>query len=295
MSPTSSILHPAQHLPHNHFNVLVADGHALQPVDLLNFVHQVSLQRLLAQHVQNVVRVQRAIHQRIAGAQPLAFLHVDVNAARHRVLLLVAVVRGHVDLALALGDFAEANHAVDLADDGRLARLARLEEFDHARQTAGDVLGARALLGNLGQHVARTHFVAVLNHQVSAARQQIALVRLGVLHHEGRLALFVRRIGNHPAREAGHFVHLFVQRDAFLQVLELHRAADLGENRVGVRIPLGQQLAQLHVLAVLHLAGARRKPPGSAPFRGRARPEWPSNRSGSSPPACRPCSPRSSD
>jgi hypothetical protein len=60
------------------------------------------------------VRVQGTVHQRIACAQTLAFLHVDVNAARHRVFLLVAVVRRDVDLALPLGDFAEADHAVDL-------------------------------------------------------------------------------------------------------------------------------------------------------------------------------------
>ena len=95
--------HPAQHLPDDDFDVLVADGHALQTVDFLDFVHQVSLQLLFAQHGKNVVRVQGAVHQRIAGAQPLAFLHVDVNAARHRVFLLVAVVGRHVDLALALG------------------------------------------------------------------------------------------------------------------------------------------------------------------------------------------------
>ncbi len=94
---------------------LSRDGHALQAVDLLDFVHQVSLQFLFAQHGENVVRVQGAVHQRIAGAQPLAFLHVDVNAARHRVFLLVAVVGRDVDLALALRDFAEADHAVDLA------------------------------------------------------------------------------------------------------------------------------------------------------------------------------------
>jgi hypothetical protein len=50
--------HPAQHLAHDHFDVLVADGHALQTVDFLDFVHQVSLQFLLAQHGKNVVRVQ---------------------------------------------------------------------------------------------------------------------------------------------------------------------------------------------------------------------------------------------
>ena len=233
--------------------MLIADGHALQTVDFLDFVHQVRLQFLLAQHVENVVRVQRAIHQRIAGAQTLAFLHVDVNAARHRVFLLVAVVGRDVDLALSLGHFTEADHAVDLADDGRLARLAGFEQLDHARQTAGDVLGARALLGNLGQHIARTDIFAVLDHQVSAARQQIALVRLGVLDDKRRLPLFIGRVGNHPTREAGDFVDFFVERDAFLQVLELHRTADFGKNRVRVRIPLGQQLPQLHVLTVLHL------------------------------------------
>ncbi len=75
---------------------------------------------------------------------------------------------------------------------------------------------------------------------------------LGVLHHKGRLTLFIGRVGNHPTREAGDFIDFFIERDAFLQILELHRAADLGENGVGVRIPLGQQLAQLYVLPVLH-------------------------------------------
>ena len=65
---------------------------------------------------------------------------------------------------------------------------------------------------------------------------------------DGRLALLIGRVGNHPAREAGDFVHFFVERDAFLQVLELHRAADFGEDGVGVRIPLGQQLAELDLL-----------------------------------------------
>ena len=107
--------HPAQHLPDDDFDVLIRDGHALQTIDFLDFVHQVSLQFLLAQHVENVVRVKRTIHQRVAGAQTLAFLNVDVDTALHRVFLLVAVVRSDVDLALSLADFTEADHAVDFA------------------------------------------------------------------------------------------------------------------------------------------------------------------------------------
>ena len=134
--------------------MLVGDGHALQTVDFLDFVDQVALQFLFAEHGKNVVRVQRTIHQRLAGVQAFAFLHVDVDAARHGVFFLLAVVRGDVDLALTLGDFAELDHTIDLADDGRLARLAGFEELDDARQTAGDVLGAGGFARDLGKDVA---------------------------------------------------------------------------------------------------------------------------------------------
>ena len=100
-------LHPAQHLPHDGLDVLVGDGDALQAVDFLDFVDQVGLQLLLAEHGENVVRVERAIHEGLAGLQAFAFLHVDVDAARHGVFLLFSVVGGDVDLALSFGDFAE--------------------------------------------------------------------------------------------------------------------------------------------------------------------------------------------
>ncbi len=125
------------------------------------------------------MRIQRSIHERLAGAQAFSLLHVDVDAARNRVFLLLAVIRGHVDLALTLGHFTELDHAIDLADDRGFARLTRLEELDHARQTAGDVLGAGGLTRDLRQHVAGKDLVAVLDHEVGAAGHQVALVALG--------------------------------------------------------------------------------------------------------------------
>ena len=83
--------------------MLVVDVDALQTVDFLDLVDQVLLQFLLAEHVQNVVRIARTVHQRIAGLHALAFLHVDVDAARQRVFALLAIVADDVDLALALG------------------------------------------------------------------------------------------------------------------------------------------------------------------------------------------------
>ena len=116
VSPTSSIFDPAHHLADDHLDVLVVDVDALQPVDLLNLVDQVALQRLLAEHVEDVVRVARPVHQRLAGAHPLALLDVDVDAARQRVLprLGTRLVRDDDDLPLALDDAAVLDDAVDL-------------------------------------------------------------------------------------------------------------------------------------------------------------------------------------
>ena len=109
-------LHPAHHLTNDDFQVLVVDVHALQTVDFLNFVHQVLLQFVFAEHVQDVVRIARSIHQRIARAHALAFLNVDVHTARDRVFALLTVIADDVDLALTLRDFAVLDDAVDLRD-----------------------------------------------------------------------------------------------------------------------------------------------------------------------------------
>ncbi len=82
VSPMSSIFTQRIIWRADDFQVLVVDVDALQAVDFLDLVHQVLLQFLFAEHVQDVVRVARTVHQRIAGLHALAFLHVDVNAAR---------------------------------------------------------------------------------------------------------------------------------------------------------------------------------------------------------------------
>ena len=102
-------LHRPHHLAHDHLDVLVVDRDALRPVDLLDLVGHVALQLLLAEHLQDVVRVDRAVDQRIAGAHPLALLHVDVDRARHQVLAGVAHVALDDHLAHALVDLAQAD------------------------------------------------------------------------------------------------------------------------------------------------------------------------------------------
>src|SRR6185503_6558933 len=72
-------LHPAQHLPDNHFDVLVVDVYTLQTIDLLDFVYEVFLQTTHTQNSQNVVRVEWSIHERFAGTDAVAILLIDVR------------------------------------------------------------------------------------------------------------------------------------------------------------------------------------------------------------------------
>ena len=121
-------LDPAHHLANDRFDVLVVDVDALQAIDLLNGVDQVRLRVLLAEDREQVVGIERPVNEGLAGADILALLHVDVDAASDGVFLLrLAVFALDVDLAQALADFAVFDDAVDFADDRGIAGLARFE------------------------------------------------------------------------------------------------------------------------------------------------------------------------
>src|SRR5690606_761880 len=66
-------------------------------------------------------------------------------------------------------------------------------------------------------------------------------------------------VGDHALGDAGGLVGLFLDRQAFDQVLEADHAGHLGEDRGGVRVPLGQTLAAPDIRPVLDAdAGAVR-------------------------------------
>src|SRR5207248_9247406 len=128
--------------------------------------HQVTLQLLDTEHGEYVVRIDGAVDERVAGAHALALLHVDVHGARDAVLVASALVGLDDDAAQALDHRAVVHRAVDLGDDGLLARVARFEELDHAGETAGDVLRLRRGAGDLGDDVAGVDLLAVRDHEV---------------------------------------------------------------------------------------------------------------------------------
>ena len=60
-----------------------------------------------------------------------------------------------------------------------------------------------------------------------------------------RLLLLVRAVDDDLPRQAGDLVHFLVIRDVGDEVLVLHRARILGEDRERVGIPLDEDLARL--------------------------------------------------
>ena len=83
------------------------------------------------------------------------------------------------------------------------------------------------------------HFLAVLVDQLHLRPQTLRLHAAAAL-----------RIDDHQCREPRHLVDLTGNRDALLDVLELHAPGVLGDDRTRVRIPGREHLAGLHRLAV---------------------------------------------
>jgi len=202
------------------------------------------------------VRVARTVHERLTRANAVAFLNVHVHTARQRVLTrLAAFVRHHQNFAGALDDAAVTHDAIDFRDDGRFARLAGFEQLDHARQTARDVLGLGRFARDLRQNVAVVHRLTVRDHQMGVRRHVVLVHHMTFLVEDldRRLLLLIRRIDDDQSRETRDFVHVFVDRHLVDDVLEADRAARLGQDREGVRIPLDEHLGLFNLLVVLDL------------------------------------------
>ena len=121
--------HLAHHLADDHFEVFVVDHHALHPVHSLYFVYQVFLNFVRAFDAQDVVRGDRSFGQRAAGTDVVVVLNEDLVGEFDQVAALFTALGGDDDLLVAALDGSQTYYAVDLGNNGRVGRVARLEEL----------------------------------------------------------------------------------------------------------------------------------------------------------------------
>src|SRR5579883_273250 len=259
-----------QHLADDHFDVLVIDRDALQPIDILDLVDEIAGKLLDPFDRQDVVRRRIAFDNEVALLDHVAVLQVDVLALGDEVLpwLLILIGRLDGDAPLVLVVAAEANRAGDFRDDRGFLRPACLEQLGDTRQTAGNVARLRALRRDTRDDIGRLHVGARIDRNDGVDRQHIAGfaaaaqledVAILVLDHDGRTQILLAAggarapIDHHAFGDAGRFVKRLRHRLPFDEILEADRAFDLGEDRPSIGIPLSDALAALNVIAVVHL------------------------------------------
>ena len=138
---------------------------------------------------------------------------------------------------------------------------------------------------DLGQDVAGVDLVAVLDLEVGPRgqvvllqdeRRLLAVLVLGLLVEvddlDPRLQLLVLGLDDDLAHQPGDLVLDLFHRHLADDVVELDAARLLGQDEGVERIPFGEDLAGLDLLAVLAAGSWPRRGPGSARPRGRGNP-----------------------
>src|SRR5690606_31691825 len=250
-------------------DVLVVDLHALQTIDVLDFVDDVAGQALDALQTQDVVRIGRAVDDHFALVDHLAVVDQHLLLFGNQGFVADAVQVGDDQALLALGVLAERDRAGDVGQSAGVLGRAGLEQFGHAGQTAGNVAGLLGLLRNTGKNLADRNLLPVAHGDQGADRERNVHGMFGA----GDLDFFARlveqldlrthhglaraRLGrnDHQRRKAGDLVQLLGHRHAFFDVFEADLAGELGDDGARQRIPVGQTLAGLDDVAVVDRNG----------------------------------------
>src|ERR1039458_5411608 len=245
--------HLAEHLAHDDFDVLVVDGHTLQAINFLHFADQVFLQFLRAADIEDFVRVHRAFGHLLAFLHKVALENDDMPPDGDEMFLLRLRLRVFDDDATLAADARpEIHDAVNPGNFRCVLGMARLEQFRHARETAGNVLGLGRLARRLGHERASDYLVAFTDYNMRAGRNWIVRHNFAVVVADGDLRMQILLVlDDDHGFLAGGFVHFLLHRHAFDDVVELHLAGLFRENRHVVGIPLHKGLALFDLAAVL--------------------------------------------
>ena len=187
---------------------------------------------------------ERALDQGVAGADAVAAMDAEILAVRHEVFALDAAFVADDDRPFAAPFFVqELDAAVDLGDDRRLLGPPGLEELGDPRQAAGDVLGGAHLARRLGQKGSGRDHLAVVDLDAGPLGDVLVVEGLALGVNDDDLRVQVSLVlDDRPADVAGG-VDLDFHRFALDDVVQADLAADLGEDRHVVRVPLAEHLA----------------------------------------------------
>src|SRR5574340_766916 len=260
----------AQHLAHDDFDMLVVDLHTLQPVDVLHLVGDVARQRLDPLQAQDVVRIDRAIDDHLALLDDLTVVGGHVLFLGDQVLVRNPVEVGDDQALLALCVLAERDGAGDFRQHAGVLRRARLEQFGHARQTAGNVASLRGFLRNTRQHITHRYILAILHGNDRADLEGDVDDRIGACDPD-LIAGLVQQldlraqalagstlafgVDHHQRGQASDIVKLLGDGNALFDVLEADPSCVFGNDGTGVRIPGRQHRTVLDLRTVGHHQG----------------------------------------
>ena len=174
-------------------------------------------------------------------------------AVRHKVLALDATFTLHNNGSLAPSFFAKQFYdAIDLRHDRRVFRLARLEDFCDAGQTASDVLRARHFTRRFGEHVARSHGLALRDFDVGFLRQIVKVKNLARCVFKHNLWMINALVFHDHLPQMAAGVFFDAKRFALNDVFVANLARDFRKNRDGVRIPLHEHGTCLDLVVFLN-------------------------------------------
>src|SRR5690606_35774450 len=200
---------------------------------------------------EHVVGVDRTLAEAVTGADEVALVDAQVLPDRNLVDPLVPRVGDDDHFALPALDVAEADGAVHLGDDGGLLRAACLEELRDPRTTAGDVAGLVSLARDLRERTPGRHRLSVDHGELRAhGHDELAelLPRLRVVDLDHRVELLRPVLDDHELTAAGRLVELLAHGLFLDDVDEAHHAAEVRDDRLGVRIPAEEQVSDLDLL-----------------------------------------------
>ena len=117
--------------------------HTLQTVDFLDFIHDITRQRVHALQPENIVGCRRAVYDCLAFFHVFSLKDVDMTPLRHQQFMALPVLVGNYQSLFAFRILAEAYQAGLLRQNAGFLGFSCLEQIGNPGQPAGDVAGLK--------------------------------------------------------------------------------------------------------------------------------------------------------